>query len=99
MRPCYLLALVAWLLVAPLPALAQYAEVPRPLPAGAISFFGFTLAEQIRAATQVGRRLFIGERFTQLASAAGGWFVIGSFTSVKRTPHRRLCARGRRPHG
>ncbi len=118
MRTCLRLALVAWLLAAPLPAFAQYAEMPRPLPAGAVNFFGFTLAGQLRAATQIGRRLFIGGRFTQLASAtggaavvdplgvvqpqafphfggtvshvvadgAGGWFVIGSFTSVGGRP-------------
>ena len=76
MRTCLRLALVAWLLAAPLPAFAQYAEVPRPLPAGAVNFFGFTLAGQLRAATQIGRRLFIGGRFTQLASATGGAAVV-----------------------
>ncbi len=58
------------------PALAQYAEIPWPLPSGAISFFGLNSEEPIRTATQIGRRLFIGGRFSDLGTPTGGAAVI-----------------------
>ncbi len=67
--------LLAFALMAP-PAFAQYAEIPWPLPTGARSFFGFNSEEPIRAATQIGRRLFIGGRFTDLGTPTGGAAVV-----------------------
>lgn len=70
-------ALVLFLLLLGVrPALAQYAEIPWPLPSGAISFSGFNFEEPIRTATQIGRRLFIGGRFTDLGTPTGGAAVV-----------------------
>lgn len=73
----YRSALVLFLLLSGVrPALAQYAEIPWPLPSGAISFFGLNSEEPIRTATQIGRRLFIGGRFTDLGTPTGGAAVV-----------------------
>ena len=54
-------------------ATAQYAEVPRPLPAGSVAPWSFY---DIRTATQIGRRLFVGGDFTTLAAPVGGAVVL-----------------------
>ncbi len=74
LRGCSALVLAS-LLLAP-QVRAQYAEIPRPLPNAAQSSFGFKLAEPIRTATQIGRRLFIGGRFTDLGATTGGAAVL-----------------------
>jgi hypothetical protein len=73
-RRCSLVLLGVILLARP--GFAQYAEIPWPLPSGARSFFGFNAQEPIRAATQIGRRLFIGGRFTDLGAPTGGAAVV-----------------------
>ena len=62
-------------LVTPLPAVAQYAEVPRPLPAPVSTSFGHTSAGWFMAATQIGRRLFVAGHFTRLTAPIGGAVV------------------------
>jgi hypothetical protein len=62
-------------LVTPAAAVAQYAEVPRPLPAPVSTFFGRTSAGWFTAATQIGRRLFVAGQFTGLAEPIGGAVV------------------------
>ncbi len=65
------------------PGFAQYAEIPWPLPSGARSSFGFNSEEPIRTATQIGRRLFIGGRFTDLGTPTGGAAVVDTLGVVR----------------
>jgi len=68
-------------LVSPLvgPAAAQYSEVPRLLPGGTFEPFG---AVDVRAAAQIGRRLFIGGDFTSLGPAIGAAAVLAPSGAV-----------------
>ncbi len=74
MTACLRFALAAVLLLDAEPSVAQYSEVPRPLPSAAHDIFG---AQEIRAAAQVAGRLFLGGSFTQLAPPVGGAAVVG----------------------
>lgn len=62
-------------LVAPAPAVAQYAEIPRPLPVPISSSFAHTSEGAFSAATQIGQRLFVAGAFTRLAEPTGGAVV------------------------
>lgn len=61
------------------PAAAQYSEVPRLLPGGTFEPFG---AVDVRAAAQIGRRLFIGGDFTSLGPAVGAAAVLAPSGAV-----------------
>ncbi len=78
------------------PASAQYAELPRPLPAPVSTAFGYTSAGWFTAATQIGRRLFVAGAFTKLATPTGGAVVVdfsgrylpGAFPHFAGTVHQ-----------
>ena len=63
------------LAVAAASASAQYAEIPRPLAGATNGLFG-PAPDTIRAATQIGRRLFIGGSFTHVSPPLGGAAVV-----------------------
>lgn len=61
------------------PIAAQYGEVPRPLP---IDGFDTSSGRYIRAATQIGRRLFVGGYPKFLSPPLGGAVVLGPSGAV-----------------
>jgi hypothetical protein len=75
MRVRYLGLLLAAALSA-VPASAQYAELPTPLPAPVTSSFGGSSPGWLTAATQIGRRLFLAGNFTRLAPPTGSAVVV-----------------------
>ncbi|MGD9903343.1 MAG: hypothetical protein AB7U83_07715, partial [Vicinamibacterales bacterium] len=76
MRARTWLAVTCAMLLAGVPAAAQYAEVPRPLPAPVAAFFGFTSGGWYTSAVQIGRRLFVAGVFSRLGPATGGAVVV-----------------------
>jgi hypothetical protein len=93
MRPVSCLAVLFTAVLTAAPAWAQFAELPKSLPVPVASAFGgggwFT------AATQIGRRLFVGGNFTRLSPPTGsavvvdlqGHYIAGAFPLVAGTVH------------
>jgi hypothetical protein len=94
MRAVSRLAVVLVAVLAGSPASAQYAELPRPLPVPVASAFGG--AGWFTAATQIGRRLFVGGNFTRLSPPTGsavvvdfqGRYIPGAFPLFAGTVHQ-----------
>jgi hypothetical protein len=69
-------AVVLGVILGVVPASAQYAELPKPLPAPVASVFGASSPGWFTTATQIGRRLFLAGTFTALSPPTGSAVVV-----------------------